>query len=86
MRSAFGQPHREDRRRPDRGDASWRISVLDDGFGIEPQNQGPLFKRFARIETDANATWSAWGSASTSCRSRRAHGGQVLSTAVQGPE
>ena len=32
----------------------WRISVLDDGFGIEPENQGQLFKRFARIETDAN--------------------------------
>ncbi len=32
----------------------WRMSVLDDGFGIEPHNQGRLFKRFARIETDAN--------------------------------
>jgi two-component system sensor histidine kinase ResE len=32
----------------------WRISVLDDGFGIDPKNQGQLFKRFARIETDAN--------------------------------
>src|SRR3989442_5789700 len=28
------------------GDTSWRIAVLDDGFGIEPQNQGQLFKRF----------------------------------------
>lgn len=35
-------------------DGHWRISVLDDGFGIEPENQGQLFKRFARIETDAN--------------------------------
>ncbi len=35
-------------------DGGWRISVLDDGFGIEPPNQGQLFKRFARIETDAN--------------------------------
>jgi signal transduction histidine kinase len=35
-------------------EGSWRISVLDDGFGIEPQNQGQLFERFARIETDAN--------------------------------
>ena len=35
-------------------DDGWRISVLDDGFGIEPANQGRLFKRFARIETGAN--------------------------------
>ena len=35
-------------------DGDWRISVLDDGFGIEPENQGQLFKRFARVETDAN--------------------------------
>ena len=35
-------------------DDDWRISVLDDGFGIEPANQGQLFKRFARLETDTN--------------------------------
>ncbi len=35
-------------------DRDWRISILDDGFGIDPRNQGQLFKRFARIETDAN--------------------------------
>jgi signal transduction histidine kinase len=33
---------------------SWTLSVLDDGFGIDPSHQGQLFKRFARIETDAS--------------------------------
>jgi signal transduction histidine kinase len=32
----------------------WSLNVLDDGFGIDPKHQGQLFKRFARIETDAN--------------------------------
>jgi signal transduction histidine kinase len=36
------------------GDGNWSIGVLDDGFGIEPETQGQLFKRFARIETEAN--------------------------------
>ena len=48
-------------------DDIWRISVLDDGFGIEPENQGQLFKRFARIQTDANHNLVGMGSASTSC-------------------
>src|SRR2546425_2945326 len=34
---------------------NWTISVLDDGFGIDPQHQGQLFKRFARIETEATS-------------------------------
>ena len=33
---------------------AWAVSVLDDGFGIPMADQGRLFKRFARIETEAN--------------------------------
>ncbi len=33
---------------------AWAVSVLDDGFGIPIAEQGRLFKRFARIETEAN--------------------------------
>ncbi|HEV2013896.1 MAG TPA: HAMP domain-containing sensor histidine kinase [Candidatus Dormibacteraeota bacterium] len=35
-------------------DSTWCIGILDDGFGVDPQMQGQLFKRFARIETGAN--------------------------------
>ncbi|MDQ6713959.1 MAG: ATP-binding protein, partial [Candidatus Dormibacteraeota bacterium] len=59
--------------------AGWRISVLDDGFGIEPQNQGQLFKRFARIETDANRHLIGMGIGLYLVQEvARAHGGRVL--------
>lgn len=58
---------------------NWRISVLDDGFGIEPQNQGQLFKRFARIETDANRHLVGMGIGLYIVQEvARAHGGRVL--------
>lgn len=31
------------------------LSILDDGFGIDPRLHGQLFKRFARIETPENS-------------------------------
>ncbi|HEY8677408.1 MAG TPA: ATP-binding protein [Candidatus Dormibacteraeota bacterium] len=37
-----------------RADERWRVSVVDDGFGIHPSDQGLLFKRFSRIETEQN--------------------------------
>jgi signal transduction histidine kinase len=60
-------------------DAGWRISVLDDGFGIEPRNQGQLFKRFARIETDANRHLVGLGIGLYLVQEvAGAHGGRVL--------
>ena len=60
-------------------DGNWRISVLDDGFGIEPQNQGQLFKRFARIESDANRHLVGMGIGLYIVQEvARAHGGRVL--------
>ncbi len=32
----------------------WVITVTDDGFGIDPDDQPRLFQRFSRVETDAN--------------------------------
>jgi signal transduction histidine kinase len=58
---------------------NWRISVLDDGFGIEPENQGQLFKRFARVETDANRHLVGMGIGLYLVQEvARAHGGRVL--------
>src|SRR5256714_14882752 len=60
-------------------DASWRISVRDGGFGIEPQNQAQLFKRFARIETDANRHLVGMGIGLYLVQEvARAHSGRVL--------
>jgi signal transduction histidine kinase len=60
-------------------DGSWRISVLDDGFGIEPPNHGQLFKRFARVETDANRHLVGMGIGLYLVREvALAHGGRVL--------
>jgi signal transduction histidine kinase len=60
-------------------DLTWRISVLDDGFGIEPHNQGQLFKRFARVETDANRHLVGMGIGLYLVEEvARAHGGRVL--------
>ena len=60
-------------------DGSWRISVLDDGFGIEPENQGQLFKRFARIETDPNRHLVGMGIGLYLVREvALAHGGRAL--------
>jgi len=63
----------------------WRISVLDDGFGIDPQNQGRLFRRFARIETDANRHLVGLGIGLYLVQEvARAHGGRVLVDSVPG--
>jgi two-component system phosphate regulon sensor histidine kinase PhoR len=33
----------------------WRLTVIDDGFGIAATDQGRLFQRFSRIETEENS-------------------------------
>ena len=61
-----------------RADQHWRVAVLDDGFGIEPQHHGQLFKRFARIETEATAHLVGFGIGLYMVQEvARAHGGQV---------
>jgi signal transduction histidine kinase len=57
----------------------WRVGILDDGFGIEPRNQGQLFRRFARIETDDNRHLVGMGIGLYLVQEvARAHGGRVL--------
>jgi signal transduction histidine kinase len=66
-------------------EASWRLSVLDDGFGIEPANQGQLFRRFARIETDANLHLVGMGIGLYLVQEvARAHGGRALAESRPG--
>jgi signal transduction histidine kinase len=61
-----------------RSDNGWRVSVLDDGFGIDPGNHGQLFQRFARIETEASAHLVGFGIGLYIVREvARAHGGRV---------
>src|SRR2546423_14907187 len=63
----------------DEGDGNWRVSVIDDGFGIDPEDQAQLFKRFARIETDANRHLVGMGIGLYIVQEvARAHGGRVL--------
>jgi signal transduction histidine kinase len=59
-------------------DHGWRVSVLDDGVGIDPANHGQLFKRFARIETGETAHLVGFGIGLYMVQEvARAHGGQV---------
>ena len=63
----------------DETDRHWRISVLDDGFGVDPQARAQLFKRFARIETEANRHLVGMGIGLYIVQEvARAHGGRVL--------
>jgi len=60
-------------------DRYWSIGVLDDGFGVDPQTQGQLFKRFARIETEENRHLVGMGIGLYLVQEvARAHGGRVL--------
>jgi signal transduction histidine kinase len=57
----------------------WVISVLDDGFGIDPKLQGQLFKRFSRIETDETRHLVGLGIGLYIVQEvARAHGGRAL--------
>jgi signal transduction histidine kinase len=59
--------------------ADWLISVVDDGFGIDPQTQGQLFKRFARIENDDNRHLVGMGIGLYLVQEvAQVHGGQAL--------
>jgi signal transduction histidine kinase len=54
------------------------LSVLDDGFGIDPEHHGQLFKRFSRIETDENRQLVGLGIGLFLVQEvARAHGGRV---------
>jgi len=59
-------------------DSAWRVGVLDDGFGIDPDHHGQLFKRFAPIETEATAHLVGFGIGLYMVQEvARAHGGRV---------
>jgi signal transduction histidine kinase len=60
-------------------DRRWSIGVQDDGFGVDPQAQGQLFRRFARIETEENRHLIGMGIGLYLVQEvARAHGGRVL--------
>jgi signal transduction histidine kinase len=60
-------------------EGQWVVSVMDDGFGIDPRSQGLLFRRFARIETEENRHLVGMGIGLYVVQEvARAHGGQVL--------
>jgi signal transduction histidine kinase len=61
------------------------ISVLDDGFGIDPRHHGQLFKRFSRIETDDNRQLIGLGIGLYLVHEvARAHGGQITVESTPG--
>ena len=61
-----------------RSGESWNLSVLDDGFGIEAEHLGQLFRRFSRIETEATAHLIGLGIGLYLVQEvARAHGGRV---------
>ncbi|HET9849454.1 MAG TPA: ATP-binding protein [Candidatus Dormibacteraeota bacterium] len=63
----------------DKSASGWTVSVLDDGFGIDPAQQGQLFRRFSRIETEATAHLVGLGIGLYLVQEvARAHGGRVL--------
>lgn len=54
------------------------LSVLDDGFGIDPRHHGQLFKRFARLETPENSHLIGLGIGLYLVQEvARAHGGAI---------
>jgi signal transduction histidine kinase len=60
-------------------DRYWSVGVLDDGFGVDSQTQGQLFKRFARIETEENRHLVGMGIGLYLVQEvALAHGGRVL--------
>ena len=60
-------------------DRNWSLGVFDDGFGVDPQAQGQLFKRFARIETEENRHLVGMGIGLYLVQEvAQAHGGRVL--------
>ncbi|TMD39837.1 MAG: HAMP domain-containing histidine kinase [Chloroflexi bacterium] len=55
------------------------LSVMDDGFGIDPRHHGQLFKRFARIETEQNSHLVGLGIGLYLVQEvAHAHGGRVM--------
>jgi signal transduction histidine kinase len=63
----------------------WRLLVMDDGFGIAPANHGRLFRRFSRIETEANSHLVGMGIGLYLVREvAEAHQGRVLVTSQLG--
>ena len=65
--------------RVSRAGADVVLSVMDDGFGIDPRHHGQLFKRFARIETEQNSHLVGLGIGLYLVQEvAHAHGGRVM--------